>query len=690
MKKLGSFINKNKILILIISVLLMIPAIIGYVKTKVNYNILVYLPSDIETIKGENILTDDFHEGAFSITIVENMADQDIVSLENKYRQIEGVNTVLSINDLTGTSIPIDIIPKELKDKVAKDNTKLILVTFTNATSDDITLDAFQKMRDISDEHVKIGGMTGMVLDTKELFNSQMLLYIVIAVICCLIVLMLSLDSYLVPILLLINIGIAILYNMGSNIFLGNICYITKAIAAVLQLGVTTDFSIFLYHKYEYHKKHEKDKGKAMDLAISETLTSVLGSSLTTVAGFLALCTMQLTLGTDIGIVMAKGVVIGLICVIILFPALLLTFDKQIEKTTHKVIIPKFTKVKNFVINHYAIIFVIFLVLLIPAFISQKKTEVYYKLDTSIPESYGYRVATKELKDKYKMVSQAMILIERDKNDFEVNQMVNELKELDGISTVLSPTMLTQYGIPDIIIPDKLKKMWQTDKYKMVIISSQYEIATDELNNQIDKINEIVNKYDEGAIVAGEGPLMKDLVTITDIDLKNVNLTSIAVIFVIMLFTLKSISLPVLLVTAIEFAIFINMGIPFITGTKIPFIASIVIGTIQLGATIDYAILLTTKYIEERKKGLDKIKAIKTSLDASVSSIFVSGMCFFGATFGVGVISTIDMISSLCTLMARGAIISMIVVICVLPSILIIFDKLITKTTLGFKKGLVK
>jgi hypothetical protein len=399
---------------------------------------------------------------------------------------------------------------------------------------------------------------------------------------------------------------------------------------------------------------------------------------------------MQLTLGTDIGIVMAKGVVIGLICVIILFPALLLTFDKQIEKTTHKVIIPKFTHVKNFVIKHYAIVFIAFLVLLIPAYISQQKTEVYYKLDTSIPESYGYRVATKELMEKYHMVTQSMILIERDKNDYEINQMVSELKEIDGISTVLSPTMLTQYGIPDMIVPDKLKNMWQTDKYKMVIISSQYDIATDELNNQIDKINEIVKKYDECAIVAGEGPLTKDLVTITDIDLKNVNITSIAVIFVIMLFTLKSISLPVLLVTAIEFAIFINMGIPFITGTEIPFVASIVIGTIQLGATIDYAILLTTKYIEERKTGKDKIAAMKSSLDASVSSIFVSGMCFFGATFGVGVISTIDMISSLCTLMARGAVISMIVVICVLPSILIIFDKVITKTTLGFKKGLVK
>lgn len=687
MKRLEEKIFKHKLTIVIVSLILLIPSVISYMATKVNYDILVYLPEDIETSKGEKILTDDFHMGAFSITVVENMSSKDLLSLEERFRNIDGVNNVISISDLTGTSIPIEILPDKVKDKVAKDNTKLVLITFENSTSDERTLDAVQKMRDITDDSVKIGGMSAMVLDTKELFNSQMFLYIVVAVICCLIVLMISLDSYLVPVLLLLNIGFAILYNMGTNIIFGDVCYITKAIAAVLQLGVTTDFSIFLYHKYESAKEKEKNLGKAMNVAIKETLTSVFGSSLTTIAGFLALCTMQLTLGKDIGIVMAKGVVLGVICVIILFPALLLLFDKQIEKTKHKKLLPEFTHIKNFVLKHYLSIFIIFLILLIPAYISQSKTEVYYKLDTSIPEDYGYTIATKDLKEKYNMVSQAMILVEKNKDDYVINDMITELVNIDGINAVISPTMLSKLGIPEDIIPEKIKNIYETEKYKMIIISSEYDIATNELNNQIEKINKVVDKYDKDAIVAGEGPLMKDLVTTTDIDLKNVNFTSIIVIFIIMLVTLKSISLPVLLVTAIEFAIFINMGIPYLTGTELPFIASIVIGTIQLGATIDYAILLTTKYIEERKNGKEKKEAIKISLDSSISSIVVSGMCFFGATFGVGIVSTIDMIGSLCTLMARGALISMAVVICVLPSILIIFDKLITKTTLGFKKG---
>ena len=622
--------------------------------------------------------------GAFSITVVENMANQDLVKLEEKFREIEGVTNVFSINDFTGTSIPIEMLPKEIKDKVAKDNTKLVLITFENSTSDDITLNAVDEMRKITDDSVKIGGMSAMVLDTKELFNSQMLLYIVVAVVCCIIVLELSLDSYLVPILLLLNIGIAIIYNMGSNIFFGEICYITKAIAAVLQLGVTTDFSIFLYHKYEAAKKNEKDKEKAMSSAIKDTITSVLGSSLTTIAGFLALCTMQLTLGVDIGIVMAKGVLLGLVCVIILFPTLLLVFDEKIEKTKHKNLLPEFKHIKNFATKHYILIFVIFLVLLVPAFLAQRKTPVYYKLDTSIPEDYGYSIATKELKEKYDMMSQSMILVDNNTPSYKVNEMVKELKEIEGINAVISPSTLTELGIPEIAIPEKLKQIFKTDKYTMIIINSTYDIATDELNNQIDEINKVVNKYDDDAIVAGEGPLMKDLVKTTDTDFTNVNYTSIAVIFIIMMLTLKSISLPVLLVTAIEFAIFINMGVPYFTGSAIPFIASIVIGTIQLGATIDYAILMTTKYLEERKTGKDKMTCVKSALDSSTTSIIVSGMCFFGATFGVGVVSTIDMIGSLCTLMARGAIISMFVVLLLLPAVLKVFDTVIIHSSLGF------
>lgn len=687
MKKIGDFVCKHKVLIIIITLLLLIPSIIGYAKTKINYDILVYLPSDIETLKGQEILSDDFNMGAFAMLVIDKMNDKEILELEDNIKEINTVTNVVSISDVTGTSIPIEMLPKDITDKVAKDESKLMLVTFSNSTSDDETLNAVEKIKDITDERVLVGGMSAMVLDTKELFNSEMLLYVVIAVILCILVLELSLDSYIVPILLISNIGIAILFNMGSNIFLGEISYITKAIAAVLQLGVTTDFSIFLYHKYEKAKKENKDKNKAMASAISDTLTSVFGSSLTTIAGFLALCTMNLTLGRDIGIVMAKGVLLGLICVITFFPALLLVCDKWIEKTRHKELLPQFKHVNSFLLKHYKAIFVIFLILLIPAYLANSKTPVYYKLDSSIPEDYGYSMATKELKEKYNIVSQEMVLVNKNLEDYKVNSMLEEIENLDGIDFVISPSNLSKYGISENIIPEKLKNMYETDDYKLVIISSNYEIATDELNNQIKELNNIVSSYTDKAIVAGEGPLMNDLVTITDTDFKNVNVTSIAVIFILMLIVLKSVSLPILLVTAIEFAIFINMGVPYFTGNSIPFIASVVIGTIQLGATIDYAILLTTRYLEERKNDQDKFTAVKIALDNSINSIFVSGMCFFAATIGVGVVSQIDMIGSLCTLIARGAIISMLVVIMIVPSILIIFDKLIIKTTMGFKKG---
>lgn len=687
MNKIGDFVCKHKKLIIFLCVLLLIPVLIGMCKTKINYDILVYLPDDIETIQGEEILTNDFGMGAFAVTIVENMSDKDIIKLKSKIKDIEGVNKVVSINDVTGTTIPIEFLPNEIVEKVAKDNSKLVLVTFGESTSADSTLDAVEQLRSLVNASSKVGGMSAMVLDTKELFNSEMALYVVIAVVLCIIVLMLSLDSYLVPILLILNIGAAILYNMGSNIFLGNISYITKAISAVLQLGVTTDFSIFLYHKYESAKKENKDKNKAMSLAIHDTLVSVLGSSLTTIAGFLALCTMNLKLGTDIGIVMAKGVIFGLICVVTLFPALLLVFDRQIEKTSHKVLLSKFNGIKKFVMKHYKLIFIIFLLLLFPAYKSQTKTGVYYKLDESIPDDYGYSIATKALKDDYDIVSQELILVSSNMSDAQVNMMVNDIKNLDGINLVLSASSLTEYGLNESMLSDDIKEIYQTDKYKMIIVNSSYEIATDELNDQITQVNEIVKSYDSNAIVAGEGPLMKDLVEITDEDFKNVNYTSIAIIFVLMLIVLKSISLPILLVSAIEFAIFINMGVPYFTGVKIPFIASVVIGTIQLGATIDYAILLTTKYLELRKAGKDKKSAVKESLDSSVTSIFVSGMCFFAATIGVSIVSDIDMIGSLCTLISRGAIISMLVVMTIVPSLLLIFDKIIVKTTIGFKKG---
>lgn len=690
MKKIGEAIVKKKWFIVILTMILLVPALIGYVKTDINYDILVYLPSDIETIKGENILTDDFNMGSFAMVVAEDLPSKEVLKLEEKFKNIDTVQNVISIDDLTGTTIPAQILPSKVKETLQNDNGTLILVTFANSTSDDATLNAVSEMRSIVDKNVKIGGMSAMVLDTKELFNSEMALYVVIAALLCILVLEIALDSYLVPILLMANIGIAILFNMGSNIFLGNISYITKAIAAVLQLGVTTDFSIFLYHKYEKAKEKYKSRDEAMSNAIYETMISVVGSSLTTIAGFLALCTMNLTLGKDIGIVMAKGVLIGVICVLTFFPALLLVFDKAIDKTKHKQLLPEFKKVKEFVMKFYKPIFVVFLILLIPAYLAQTKTSVYYKLDESIPDDYGYSIATKTLKEDFGMVSQEMVLVKADMKDYKINQMIEEIKDVEGINLVLSPASLSKYGISQTIIPQDIKTIFQTNNYKMIIIGSDYDIATNELNAQIEDVKKIVKSYDEEAILAGEGPLMKDLVTTTDEDFKNVNFSSIFIIFIIMLFVLRSISLPVLLVIAIEFAIFINMGIPYFTGTEIPFIASVVIGTIQLGATIDYAILMTTKYLEERKNGQDKFKAVRSALDNSISSIIVSGMCFFGATIGVGVVSKIDMIGSLCTLIARGAIISMVVVILVIPSILLLFDSLITKSTLGFKKKLRK
>ncbi len=686
MKKFSEFICKQRWLIVIISGILMIPALFGYLATRINYDLLVYLPSDIETLEGQEILTEEFGMGAFSVAVVENMPQKELLELENKISGVESVNQVLSLADLAGTAVPLDFLPTAVREKAMREGSQLMLITFSEGTSDEQTLNAVEEIRRIAGQSCLIGGMSAMVLDTKILFNSETVLYVSIAIGLSLIVLLLALDSFVVPFLMIGSIGVALLFNMGTNIFLGEISYITKAISAVLQLGVTMDFSIFLYHKYEAAKRQEKDKLKAMAGAITETATSVLGSALTTFAGFLALCTMSLTLGTDIGIVMAKGVVLGVVCAITTFPALLLVCDRWIEKTKHKELLPKFTAVQNFIVKLRVSILVIFAVLLVPAYIIQGKTEVYYKLDSSIPESYDYTKAMTILREEYGMESQMMVLVRRETSTADVNNMAREISNVEGVDAALSLAMLANYGLSEDILSEQVRTIAETENYTMLLVLSDYSIASNELNDQIAKINEIVDRYDEGAIVAGEGPLMKDLVEISDRDFTNVNMVSIGVIFVIMAIVLKSISLPVLLMAAIEFAIFLNLGAAFVTSTEIPFIASIVIGTIQLGATIDYAILLTTKYLEERQKGSDKIKSAHQALSSSMQSIFVSAMCFFGATIGVGVISQIDMIGSLCTLIARGAIISMVVVVTVVPALLVVCDPIIRKTTLGFNK----
>ena len=684
MKNISKKIVKHKNLILIIGLLLLIPAMIGMVKTKINYNILVYLPEDIETMKGQDILTNDFNMGAFSVSVIENMSSKEILDYEDKVKSIDGVEKVFSIKDLIGTTIPIEMLPTDVREKVYKDNTYLLAITFKEGTSNEQTLNAVEQIRNIS-SNAKIGGMSAMVLDTMNLSDSEVIVYIVIAVALCILVLMLCLDSYLVPIILLINIGIAILYNMGTNIFLGNISYITKAISAVLQLGVTTDFSIFLYHRYEFKKK-KLNKEEAMADAIDDTFVSVAGSSLTTIAGFLALCTMTLLLGKDIGIVMAKGVLFGVICVLTLFPALLLIFDKYIEKTQHKILMPEFKHVKEFTLKHYKLILIIFIVLLIPAYIGNKNVKTYYNLSESLPKTLAFNVANEEVKNKFGIGSPSVVMVDKNLDNASVNEMVKKIEDLDGIGSVLSYSKLSDLNIPESMINDDIKKMFKSDKYQMILINSDYEIATNELNDQLAKINDIVKSYDSNSILAGEGPLMKDLIKISDTDFHNVNYTSIIVILIIMVFVLKSVSLPIILIIAIEFAIFMNMASFYYSGVTLPFIASIVIGTIQLGATIDYAILMTTKYLEKRKTS-DKFTSMKHALDSSVSSIITSGLCFFAATFGVGVYSKIDMIGSICNLISRGAIISMLVVIFILPSLLLVLDGLIIRTTKGFKKG---
>jgi predicted RND superfamily exporter protein len=683
MKKISGFISNHSLLIVIVSVLLLIPALIGYIHTKINYDILVYLPKDIETIQGQNILTDDFKTGAFSFVFVENNKAVDVLKLEKEVKNIKGVNKVFSLYDVTGTTIPIGMIPDELKDKLVKGNSTLMLVTFETSTSDETTIEALRELRKLCNDPGRVSGMTAMVLDTMELSDKEITAYVVIAVALCLIVLIFATDSYMVPVFLLGNIGMAILYNMGSNYFLGNISYITKAITAVLQLGVTTDFSIFLYHKYETEKIKENDKKKAMANAIAATFKSVIGSSLTTIAGFLALCSMDLTLGKDIGIVMAKGVLFGLLCVVIIFPSLLLVFDKLIEKTKHKNFLPKFDKLTNLIIKGRYVILIIFILLLFPALYGNKNVQVYYKLDKSLPADLGSSIANSRLKDEYNIVSPEMVLLDKNIKKDQIDKLVKELENVEGIDLVLSPNTLT--NMPISMLPDDLEEIMENDKYQLIIINSTYEVASDELNNQVGIVNEIVKKYDDKAILAGEGPLMKDLTVIADHDFKMVNYASIAVIFILMLIVLKSFGLPIILITTIEFAIFVNMACAYFTGTTLPFIASIVVGTIQLGATIDYAILMSTKYLEERTKFKDKHKAMKETLMATVPSIFISALCFFGATFGVSAYSKIDMIGAICTLLSRGAIISMIVVVFILPTLLLLLDKFILKTTKGMK-----
>ena len=687
MQKFGEFIVNHRRLIIIICLLLLIPSIIGIKATKINYDILSYLPDTVDTVKGQNILTDEFGVGSYSIVIIDNkMKDKDILKMEDKIKEIDAVDKVISKSDILGTSITEEMLPDDVKEAINKDGTTPILVTFKTGMAAGETLDAIDDLRDIVGDSCKVSGISATSDDIRILLDQEMSVYVVVASIFCIIVLMIALDSYGVPLIILGGIGIAILYNMGTNIVLGQISYITKAIATVLQLGVTMDFSIFLYHSYQRQKEILGDKNKAMATAIKETLVSIVGSSTTTIAGFLALCTMSLTLGTDIGLVMAKGVLIGVITTVTLLPSLLLAFDKVIEKTKHKELLPEFKKFTNFIVNHYKAMIVVFLLLLAPAIYGNNNVKVYYNLNKSLPDTLQSVSANKELQEKFNMVSTQMVLVNKDMKADTAKQMINEIKDLDGVDGVIGLQELLGDNISKEMIPDDILSIFENDKYQLLIINSTYENATDESNALIQKVNEIVSKYDKNAIMAGEGPLMNDLVKIADHDFNSVNVTSAVVIFVIMIFVFKSISLPVILIAVIEFAIFANMSFTSYFGTVIPFIASIVIGTIQLGATVDYAILMTNKYVKNRKDGLVPKEAMRLSLQDSIKSVIVSAFCFFAATCGVSLFSNIEMIGSICTLISRGAIISMVVVLTILPACLILCDKVICRTT----KGLVR
>ena len=685
MLKFGEFITKHKKIIVILAFLLLIPAIMGFLATRVNYDILVYLPSDIETIQGENLLSEDFNMGGFSVVLVDGMKPKQLAKLEKDIEGVGNVEKVLGITDVFGESYPTEMIPDDIKEAVYKGDTTAILVTYKDKISDDETTKTVRELRKIVGKDCKISGMTATMIDTEDLSESEVAIYVIIAVVLVTIVLQLSLDSFAAPIFMLLNIGMCVVYNMGTNVLQGQISYITQSISAVLQLGVTMDFSIFLYHSFLHQKETGKSSDEAMAHAIAETFTSVAGSSLTTIAGFLALCSMNLTLGRDIGIVMAKGVLFGVIGVVTILPAFILCFEKIIEKTKHKNIFPKFEKLKNFSIKNYKLTLMAFILILPIAYYGYKNTGIYYNLDKSLPETLESVQANKELAEKFNMTSMEMLLIDKDISDAKLNDMLEKIDEIDGIAWTLSYSKITKGTIPLEMMPDKIKDMLVSDKYQLVLINSEYEMATDELNEQIGKVNEIVKATDENAILAGEGPLMKDLVEVADHDFKSVNIVSIVIILILMIFVLKSGSLPIILTIVIEFAIFINMGIPYYTHTTLPFVASIVIGTIQLGATIDYAILITTKYKENRLNGMNKKDSIDKALSSSIQSIIVSGLSFFAATIGVAIYSKIELIGSLCTLMSRGAIISMIVVITVLPAFLMVLDKLVLKTTMKMK-----
>ena len=685
MKKFGQFVVKARYVILLISILLLIPAGIGYMNTKVNYDLLYYLPDGIDTMTGQDIMMDEFNSGAFSIVMVDKMDDKDVTKLIDKMKKVDHVSKVLWYDSFEKAGVPKSMLPDDVYKAFNKGTSTIMMVIFDDTSSGEGTMDAITQLRNLTQKQCYISGISAIVTDTKVLVEQEMFIYVCIAALVSIVVLSLLMDSYLISIFFMLSIGMAIIYNLGSNFVVGEISYLTKALAAVLQLGVTMDYSIFLWHSFEEElEKHDGDSKSAMADAIAATISSVVSSSITTVAGFIALCFMSFTLGLDLGIVMAKGVIIGVICCVTVLPALVLFFDKPIEKTQHKLLLARLDKPSAFITKHYKLWTVIFLVLLLPAIYGNNHTKIYYNIAESLPATLDCNIANDELEKTFAVGNIHMIMMDKNMDSKQKQQMLNDIDKVEGVKWSLGMNSLIGPTVPESMIPDDLKKIFKGDQYELAFVCSEYGSATDEVNAQLAEIDKIVKKYDNTAMVIGEAPLMKDLQDTTDADLVRVNVISIGAIFLIIMIIFKSISLPIILVAVIEFAIFVNMAIPYYQGISLPFVASIVIGAIQLGATVDYAILMTTRYQRERQHGKNKMEAISIAHKTSMPSIISSGLSFFAATFGVSCYSQVEMIGSICTLLARGAIISMVVVLFILPAMFMIFDKLICVTSIGF------
>ena len=685
--KLGEWIAKCRILILIVSALLLVPSVLGIIKTRVNYDLLSYLPDSLETVEGQNIMVDEFGTGAFSMCVIEGMPMKEVQKLADEFKEVDHVKNVLWYGEVMDISVPTEILPDKVRNKFINGDAQLLVVFYDNTTSSDESMGALTEMRKIADERCFIGGMTGIVTDIKDLCMAELPVYVVIAAILSFLVLELTTESFAVPIFFLLGIGLSILYNLGSNLFLGSISYVTQALTAVLQLAVTMDYSIFLLESYEENKRHyPDDKNKAMGMAISATFRSVVGSSVTTVAGFLALCVMTFALGRDIGIVMSKGVLIGVLCCVTVLPSMILVFDGLIEKTKHRRFIPSLDGVSAFIIRHYRLWVLVLLILVGPALYGSKNVSVYYNISQSLPDDILSNIANDKLQKTFKMNTTHVILMDRNLDKDVKREIFEEIDKLEGVKFTLNLSGMVGPLLPEEMIPSRVKEMLQSDQHEMGMVVSRYTEATPEVNAQIAQIDEIVKSRDPGALVIGEAPMMKDLQDTTDVDIQRVNLLSMAAIFVIILCVFKSISLPILLVLVIEFAINVNMAVPYFQGISLAFVASIVIGTIQLGATVDYAILMTNRYISERQAGKSKEESVSIAHRSSILSILTSGCSFFVATFGVSWYSRVDMIASICTLLSRGALVSMASVIMLMPAMYMIFDGLIIRTTAGFGK----